>query len=206
MKVLIGCEYSGIVRDAFLERGHYALSVDWRPTESPRGDSESILCADGRHHTLRTHWQGDITDFLSFTETDWNLLIAHPPCTRIANSGVRWLHERHLWEELDKACGFLRALLYTDIPRIAVENPIPHHYAVQRIGRNYDQRIQPWQFGHPESKAICLWLKGLEPLKPTNVVKPTEQRVWKMAPSPNREKERSRFYSGVAQAMAEQWG
>lgn len=186
MKVLIACEYSGIVRDAFLRQGHDAMSCDVLPTESPG-----------------PHYQGDVRDVLYKA---WDLVIAHPPCTRLANSGVRWLHERNLWLDLDMACDFFRLFLNNPSPKTAVENPIPHKYALNRIGRKYDQIIQPWQFGHGESKAICLWLNELPPLKPTDIAEGRWQRVWRMPPGKNRGKERSRFYTGIADAMAEQWG
>ena len=186
MNVLVACEYSGTVRDAFLRAGHNAISCDLLPTESP-----------GPHH------QGDVGPLLV---REWDLIIAHPPCTRLTNAGVRWLAERNLWAELDEACAFFRLFLNHPCPRIAIENPIPHKHAVERIGRNYDQRIQPWQFGHGETKAVCLWLKGLPPLVPTNVVEGREARVHRMPPGPDRAKERSRFFSGIADAMAAQWG
>lgn len=187
MKVLVACEYSGIVRDAFLARGHEALSCDILPTESPG-----------------PHYQGDVRDLLLLGRY-WDLIVAHPPCTRLTNAGVRWLHERHLWAELDEACEFFRLFLDHPCPRIAIENPIPHKYAIERIGRKHDQVLQPWQFGHGETKAICLWLKGLPPLVPTDVVEGREARVHRMPPGPERAKERSRFFPGVAAAMAEQW-
>lgn len=186
MKVLVACEFSGIVRDAFLARGHDAWSCDLEPTES---DSSR-------------HIQGDA--LREIQPRRWDLVIAHPPCTRLTNAGVRWLHERNLWEDLDAACAFFRKFLALDT-RVAVENPIPHKYAVQRIGRTYDQCLQPWQFGHGETKAVCLWLKGLPPLKPTEIVSGRTARVHRMAPGPNRARERSRFFPGIAAAMAEQW-
>jgi hypothetical protein len=116
------------------------------------------------------------------------------------------LHERNLWPDLADACDFFRLFLDHPCPRIAIENPIPHKYAVEQIGRNYDQLIQPWQFGHGETKAICLWLKGLPKLIPTDEVEGREARVHRMPPGQDRAKERSRFFTGVAKAMAEQWG
>jgi len=175
------------VRDAFLARGHYAMSVDLLPTESPG----------------RPHYQGDVCDVL-FGE--WDMVIAHPPCTRLTNAGVRWLHERNLWGELDEACALFRMLLDAPCGRVAVENPIMHKHAVERIGHRHDQVVQPWQFGHGETKAITLWLRGLPPLRPTAVVAGREARVHRMAPGPDRAKERSRFFAGVAAAMADQWG
>jgi len=186
MRVLVCCEFSGVVRDAFIAAGHNAVSCDLLPSERPG-----------------PHYQGDVRDILG---DGWDLMIAHPPCTRLANSGVRWLHERNLWDEMREAAEFFRLLLDAPIPRIAVENPIPHRYALEIIGRKYDQIIQPWQFGHGETKATCLWLKNLPPLHPTNIVAGREHRIWKMPPSPRRALERSRTYPGIARAMAEQWG
>ena len=188
MRVLVACEFSGIVRDAFASRGHDAWSCDYLPTER-----------EGNHI------QGDVRDIL---EEGWDLMIAHPPCTYLANSGVRWLHERpERWEKLEEAAEFFRTLLNAPIKRICVENPIPHKYAIELIGRKYDQIIQPYQFGEPYSKATCLWLKNLPPLKPTKILtRGIEQKVWKEPPSLERWKNRSRTYPGIAKAMAEQWG
>lgn len=185
MNVLVACEYSAIVRSAFEARGHYALSCDFERTEVPG-----------------CHYQGDVRQLLGL---GWDLMIAHPPCTRLCNSGVRWLHERDLWPELDMAAKFFRDLLNAPIPRICVENPIPHKYALDRIGEKYTQIIQPWQFGHGETKATCLWLKNLPNLVPTSIVDGREPRIHKMGKSPDRGKERSRFYEGIALAMADQW-
>lgn len=149
------------------------------------------------------HYQGDVRDILN---DGWDLMIAHPPCTRLANSGVRWLHERNLWDEMRKAAEFFVELLNAPIPMIAVENPIPHRYALEIIGRKYDQIIQPYQFGHGETKATCLWLKNLPLLKPTKIVNERVPRIHREPPSPERWKNRSRFYPGIAKAMAEQWG
>lgn len=187
MKVLVGCEYSGTVRDAFARQGHDAWSCDILPTEKPGN-----------------HIQGDLIPVLY--EQEWDLAILHPPCTRLANSGVRWLAERNLWADLDEAAAFFRKCLDAPVERIAVENPIQHRHARERIGVDYDQIIHPWQFGHGEQKATCLWLKNLPKLIPTNVVEGREQRVWKMGPSPDRAKERARFFTGWADAMAHQWG
>ncbi len=186
MKVLVACEFSGVVRDAFAARGHDAWSCDLLPTESPGN-----------------HIQGDVLEVLG---DGWDLMVAHPPCTRLCNSGVSWLDKRNLWGELDEAVTFFRSLLLCDIPKIAAENPIPHKYAVAGIGRKYDQIIQPWQFGHGESKATCLWLKNLSPLTPTNIVDGREQRLHRLPPSKDRSKLRSTTYAGIAKAMAEQWG
>ena len=185
MKVLIACEYSGRVRDAWLKRGHQAISCDLLPTENQG-----------------PHYLGDVRDLLN---QDWDLIIAHPPCTRLANSGVRWLHQRDLWHELDEACEFFNLFLDHPCCRVVVENPIPHKYAVERLSRSYDQLIQPWQFGHGETKATCLWLKGVPPLIPTDIVSGREQRIHFASPGPDRWKERSRTFIGIAEAMADQW-
>jgi hypothetical protein len=150
------------------------------------------------------HLAGDL-----FTVEDiesYDLLIAHPPCTRLTNSGVRWLNERNLWADLDDAAAFFRAILDLPVLHKAIENPIPHKYALDRIGQKYSQIIQPWQFGHGETKATCLWLKNLPKLVPTDIVEGREARVHRMPPGPDRWKERSRFFPGIASAMAEQWG
>lgn len=188
MKVLIACEYSGTVRDAFRSLGHDAVSCDLLPTDVPG-----------------PHYQGAVEDILS---DGWDLMIAHPPCTYLTNSGVRWLHsEEGRWQKLDQACEFFNLLLQAPIPRICVENPIPHKYAVERLGgRKYDQIVQPWQHGHGETKATCLWLRGLKPLEPTEIVEGREQRIWKLPPSKDRWKIRSKTYQGIAEAMAQQWG
>lgn len=195
MNVLVACEFSGIVRDAFIERGHAAMSVDLLPTERP-----------GPHYT------GDILNLLKYgVWTKWDLMIAHPPCTFLANSGVRWLYENgerneDRWWEMEQSAKFLRRLLELPIPRIAVENPVMHSHARAIVGRGPDQCIQPWQFGHGETKRTCFWLKNLPPLKPTNIVEGREPRVHHASPGPDRWKERSRTLQGIADAMAEQWG
>jgi hypothetical protein len=191
MRVLVGFEFSGRVRDAFLARGHDAISVDLRPSETPG-----------------PHYQGDIFEFLAKTETP-DLAIFHPPCTYLCNSGVRWLYEKAgRWYDMIKAANVFKSLLELPIPKVAVENPIPHKYAVQRIGRKYDQIVQPWMWGDNESKAICLWLLGLHPLVPQEGRIPAVvgHTVWREPPSPDRSKNRSRTYQGFAKAMAEQWG
>lgn len=181
MKVLVGCEYSATVRDAFLERGHDAWSCDLLPCE--------------RDPTR--HIQGDVLPLLS---EGWDLAIFHPPCTHLAVSGARWFKDKRA--EQEEALQFVMVLLAAPIPKIALENPVS--IISSRI-RKPDQVIQPWMFGHGETKATCLWLKGLPKLHPTNVVDGREARVHKMPPSPDRWKERSRTYQGVASAMAEQW-
>lgn len=196
MKVLIACEYSGTVRDALLRKGHDAISCDILPTDNP-----------GPHH------QGDIKEIL-YSE-NWDLIIAHPPCTYLTNSGVCHLHkDPSRWSKLDDGAEFFKLFLNHPCERICIENPIPHKYAVERIGRKYDQIIQPWMFGHTERKATCLWLKGLPPLHPSNNVKEEmlklpknqQQRLHYLPPSPDRWKLRSKTYQGIAEAMAEQWG
>ena len=189
MKVLVACEYSGIVRDAFTIKGHDAWSCDILPTDNPNGN----------------HYEGDVKDILY---NDWDLIIAHPPCTYFANSGVRWLHEKpNRWAELDKSAEFFNLFLGHPCERVAIENPVIHKHALKLINnRKYTQTIQPFQFGHGETKRTCLWLKGLPKLKPTNIVEGREQRVWKLPPSKDRWKLRSTTFQGIAGAMANQWG
>ncbi len=181
MKVLVACEFSGIVRDAFIARGHDAMSADLLPTE-----------VDG------PHYEGDVRDILGY---GWDLLIAHPPCTYLAVSGARWWKDRQV--EQAEALEFVIDLLDADIPQIALENPIGK---ISTTISKPSQIIQPWQFGHGETKATCLWLKNLPLLTPTLVVSGREPRVHHMAPGPNRWRERSRTFVGVAEAMASQWG
>ncbi len=191
MKILIACEFSGIVRDAFIARGHDALSCDFLDTERPG-----------------PHIKGDVLrEIQEHTSSPWDLLIAFPPCTYLCNSGVRWLHERKgRWLDMEKAARFFRALLWAPIEKIAVENPVPHKYAVEIIGSKYDQTIQPYDFGHGETKRTCLWLRGLPPLMATSVVPGRKGRVHRESPGPDRWKNRSRTYQGIADAMADQWG
>lgn len=181
MRVLIACEFSGVVRGAFAARGHDAWSCDLLPSE-----------------TAGQHLQCDV---LSVPDRQWDLMIAHPPCTHLAVSGARWFKGK--LREQAAALEFVRTLLNCSIPRIALENPVS---IISTRIRKPDQIIQPWQFGHGEVKATCLWLKALPLLKPTNVVAGREARVHKASPSPDRWKERSRTLTGVAKAMAEQWG
>lgn len=181
MRVLIACEYSGRVRDAFRALGHVAMSCDLLPTD-----------VEGPHH------QGDVTELLHM---GWDLMIAHPPCTHLAVSGSRWFKDKV--NEQAEALVFVRTLMDAPIPKIAIENPIS---VISSRIRKPDQIIQPWQFGHGETKATCLWLKGLPKLTPTDVVEGREARVHRMPPSPDRWKERSRTYQGIAEAMAAQWG
>ena len=196
MKILIACEYSGRVRQAFEKMGHDVLSCDCEPAE------------DG----AANHYQGDIRDVLY---EGWDMMIAHPPCTYLTNSGVHWLHkDPERWAKLDDGAAFFKMLLDAPIPKKAIENPIMHKYAKERIGGiKQTQVIQPWMFGHMEQKATCLWLLGLPLLDPTNNVKSEmmllpkreRERLHYLPPSPTRWKERSRTYLGIADAMASQW-
>ena len=181
MKVLIACEFSATVREAFTAIGHDAWSCDLLESEKP-----------GQHIV------GDVRKVLS---QGWDLLIAHPPCTHLAVSGARWFKEKR--HEQAQALEFVQELLAADIPRIALENPIS---IISSKIRKPDQIIQPWQFGHGETKATCLWLKNLPKLQPTQIVNGREARVHKMPPSETRWKERSRTFPGIAAAMANQWG
>lgn len=196
VRVLIACEFSGIVREAFRKRGHDAWSCDLLESED---ESEYHIQWDAAK-VSRGWWP-----WPQFCPS-WDLMIAHPPCTYLANSGVRWLHgnEERL-RQLDKACVLFNKLKTAPIKHIAIENPIPHKYAVSQIGK-YNQIIQPWQFGHGETKATCLWLKNLPKLVPTNIVEGRTPRVHHASPGPDRWKERSRTLQGIADAMAEQWG
>jgi hypothetical protein len=200
MRVLVACEYSGRVRDAFIAKGHDAMSCDLLPT-----DSEG------------PHYQGDIFDII---DQGWDLIIAHPPCTYLTNAGVCWLYNKdktrneQRWVDMKEGAEFFKKLLNCGIPKVCIENPIMHGYAKEIVGEKQTQVIQPWMFGHTESKATCLWLKGLPPLKETNNVKeemmklsPKErQRLHYLPPSPDRWKLRSTTYLGIAEAMANQWG
>ena len=179
--MLVACEFSGIVREAFRRRGHDAVSCDLLPTEIPG-----------------PHIQGDV---LKILDDGWDMMIAHPPCTHLAVSGARWFKDKR--QEQAEALGFVSALLNVDIPKIALENPIS--IISSRI-RKPDQIIQPWMFGHGETKATCLWLKNLPVLQATNIVEGRSARVHRLPPGPDRWKERSRTFPGIAEAMAEQWG
>ena len=201
MRVLVACEFSGVVRDAFRRRGHEAFSCDLEDVE-PEGEWPNY------------HLYGDARWFL---DHGWDLMIAHPPCTRLCNSGVRWLHEpppgrtrRSIKAELKEGAALFSDLWNAPIPRIAVENPVMHRYAKALIRgfREQTQSVQPWQFGHGEVKRTCLWLKNLPPLTTTHIVEGREQRVHRMSPTAigGRSKERSRFFTGIAEAMADQWG
>ena len=197
MRVLVACEYSGTVRDAFRAKGHDAWSCDLLPTE---GDP-------------RWHYKGDILDII---DGNWDILIAHPPCTYLCSSGLHWNNKRPGRSELTlKALDFVRTLLSAQIPRIALENPIG---CISTKIRPYDQTVQPYEYGHDASKTTCLWLKNLPPLRPTGFVEPrivNGKRRWanqcdnggqdKLPPSEDRWKIRSLTYQGIADAMANQW-
>jgi len=205
MRVLVACEYSGIVRDAFIAKGHEAMSCDILPTDRPNWTYDPLTDTRTHHPERGQHYKGDVLDIIY---DGWDLMIAHPPCTYLTNSGVRWLHTQPgRWDQLRLAGEFFNRLLDAPIPRICIENPIPHKYAIECMnGRKYTQIIQPWQFGHGETKATCLWLKGLPKLQPTDIVDGREQRIWKLPPSEDRWKIRSTTYQGIADAMADQWG
>lgn len=183
MKILIACEYSGRVRDAFIRRGHDAISCDLLPTDAPG-----------------PHYQGDVADILN---DGWDMMIAHPPCTHLAVSGARHFAAKRESGVQQEALDFVRLLLEAPIERIALENPVS---IISSHIRKPDQIIQPWQFGHGETKATCLWLKNLPKLQPTNIVEGREARIHKMPPSADRWKKRSETYEGIANAMAAQWG
>ena len=183
MKVLIACEFSGVIRDAFIKRGHEAMSCDLLPTDSPW-----------------PHYQGDVFDGIDYP---WDLMIAHPPCTDLSVSGARHFERKQLDGSQYTSVAFFMKLIKADIPRIVVENPV---CIMSTLYRKPDQIIQPWQFGHGETKATCLWLKGLPLLKSSNIVEGRESRVHRMPPSDDRWKKRSVTFQGIANAMAEQWG
>jgi len=202
MNVLVACEYSGRVRDAFIKRGHNAVSCDLLPTDSPG-----------------PHYQGDVFDIIN---DGWDIMIAHPPCTRLANSGVRWLHKppanktlKEIWQEFEEACKFYKALRNAKIKRKCLENPVMHKYAKARLGNIKRQVVQPWWFGEKTFKATGYELIGLPDLEPTNKLKSPkpgtqEHKEWswihRCPPSPDRWKIRSATPQGIADAMASQWG
>jgi hypothetical protein len=196
MRVLVACEFSGTVAEAFHRRGHDVMSCDLLPTES------KII----KHH------QGDVREVL---DDGWDLMIAHPSCTYLTNSGVCWLHkDPSRWDKMRDGAGFFSLLWSAPIPRVAIENPVMHKYAKEAIGgMRQAQTIQPWMFGHMEKKATCLWLRGLPLLVPTTnlkaetdaLPKKQQQRLHHLPPSADRWKERSRTFPGIAEAMAEQW-
>jgi site-specific DNA-cytosine methylase len=181
MRVLIACEFSGVVREAFKKHGHDAWSCDVVESEIPGN-----------------HLKCDVLDVI---HDNWDMMIAHPPCTHLAVSGARWFKDKQ--HEQEQALEFVRRLMTCCIPKICIENPVS---VISTHIRQPDQIIQPWMFGHGETKKTCLWLKGLDKLLPTNIVPGRESRIHNMAPSPDRSKNRSRTYQGIANAMAEQWG
>jgi hypothetical protein len=183
MRVLVACEFSGIVRDAFIAEGHDAMSCDLLPSERSG-----------------PHYQGDVRDLLG---EPWDMMIAHPPCTHLCVSGARWFREKRADGRQQEAVDFVLTLAVAPIPRIAIENPVG---ILSSVWCKPDCIIQPWQFGHGETKATCLWLKGLPPLVPTNIVEGREGRVWREPPSAERWAIRSRTFPGIARAMALQWG
>lgn len=186
MRILIACEFSGLVREAFTSLGHETWSCDMEETEIP-----------GKHI------KGDV---LQVIRDGWDLMIAHPPCTYLCNSGVRWLHsDPTRFGNMLKAADFFNALKNCEIPKIVLENPIPHKYAKYEIGV-YDQIIHPWEHGHGETKATCLWLKNVPKLCPSSIVEGRDNKIHNMPPSSNRARDRSRTYTGIAQAMSAQWG
>jgi hypothetical protein len=194
LRVLVACEYSGTVRNAFANLGWDAWSCDLEPTDKPG-----------------QHYQGDVREMLS---EKWDLMIAHPPCTYLTNSGVCHLHkDASRWLSLGEAADCFEMLLNADIPHVAVENPIMHKYAKRLVGKKQTQIIQPWMFGHTEQKATCLWLKNLPELMPTKNVKEEmmklpdneRQRLHYLPPSEDRWKIRSKTFDGIADAMASQW-
>jgi len=200
MRVLVACEYSGRVRQAFRDLGHDAWSCDLLPSDD---DSEF-------------HFQGDVTDYIgggivwSTHENPfhWDLLIAHPPCTRLCNSGVRWLAERDLWDDMREGAKFFNRLLNAPIPMVAVENPVMHKYAREIVGRRPDFTVQPWQFGDPAKKRTCFWTRGLPALTATSDMTAADATAdcHLASPGPDRWKQRSMTYQGIANAIAAQWG
>lgn len=189
MRVLVACEYSGRVRKAFRDLGHNAWSCDLLPSED-----NSIFHIQGKAE----HLIGEC----------WDLIIAHPPCTYLCNSGVRWLHERpERWAQMETAAMFFTSLLAANADRVAVENPVMHGYARDLVGRGPDFTVQPWQFGDPAKKRTCFWTRGLPPLRPTSDMTAADARAdcHLASPGPDRWKERSRTYPGIAAAMAAQW-
>jgi len=183
VRVLVACEFSGRVRDAFIRQGHDAISCDLLESES----------------TLGPHIHSDVLEVIG--SQDFDLMIAHPPCRYLAVSGARWFSERRT--EQDQALDFVRSLMAAPVARIAIENPVS---VISTRIRKPDQIIQPYEHGEPFTKKTCLWLKGLSKLVPSNPVAGRDPEVWKMSPGPDRWKNRSRTYPGVAAAMAEQWG
>jgi len=185
MKILVACEYSGVVRDAFIRGGHEAMSCDLLPTDVPG-----------------PHYQGSLFDVIDYP---WDLMIAHPPCTHLSVSGSRHFEAKKMDGRQQSAVAFFMQIVRRSvhIPKVAIENPV---CIMSSLYRKPDQIIQPWQFGHGETKATCLWLKGLPMLRPTKIVEGREARIHRMPPSADRWKERSKTFQGVAEAFASQWG
>jgi hypothetical protein len=193
MRVLVACEYSGRVRNAFRALGHDGRSCDLLEAE----DAPTAW-----------HWQDSLEHVIA-RDQNWDLLIAHPPCTYLCNSGVRWLHERpDRWQLMREGAEFFRWILGLPIPRIAVENPVMHKYAREIVGSGHDFSVQPWQFGDPAKKRTCFWTRGLPPLTPTSDMTAADARAdcHLASPGPERWKKRSRTHPGLAQAIADQWG
>lgn len=196
MRVLVACEFSGVVRRAFRALGHDAWSCDLIPNEDYHPGNPDT----------HQHYDADVFSVLDdcmIGARTWDLMIAHPPCTHLSASGARWFPAKRADGSQQSAVNFFMRLVNAPIPRISVENPVS---IMSSIYRKPDQIIQPWQFGHGETKATCLWLKNLPKLKPTEVVEGREARVHLAPPGPDRWKERSRTMEGIAKAMAEQWG
>ena len=198
MRVLVACEFSGVVRRAFQAQGHDAWSCDLLPSE----DCSTRHIVNDVRSLLARGWH-------------WDLMIAHPPCTRLCNSGVRWLSKppparsrEEIWQELEEGVELFSTLWNAPVPRICIENPVMHRHAKMRIQgyEPFSQSLQPWQFGQGEIKRTCLWLKNLPLLEPTEIVEGRTARVHRASPHPLRWKERSRFFPGIAEAMARQWG
>jgi hypothetical protein len=189
LRILVACEYSGRVRQAFRDLGHDAWSCDLLPSED---NSER-------------HIKGDVSELL---RQPWDIVVAHPPCQFLSNSGVRWLHERPgRWDDMRKGAAFFLECLNANAPFVAVENPVMHKYAREIVGRGPDFTVQPWQFGDPAKKRTCFWTRGLPPLAPTSNMTASDARAdcHLASPGPDRWKERSRTYPGLAKAMATQW-
>ncbi len=188
MRALVACEFSGRVRDALIAVGVDAVSCDLLPTDTPG-----------------PHIQGDVTQVL---RQPWDLIIAHPPCTRLCNSGVRWLAERDLWDDMKEGAEFFLQCLNSNAPLVAVENPIMHKYAREIIGRGPDFTVQPWQFGDDFKKRTCFWTRGLPALTPNSKLdgRTAVAEVHTASPGPDRWRKRSITYPGIANAIAEQWG
>lgn len=201
MRVLVACEESQEVCKAFRELGHEAYSCDVQ--ECSGGHPEWHIMGDCLLYINGFCDFVTVGGVLQSIDSKWDLVIAHPPCTDLAVSGARWFPEKQRDFRQQKACVFFMQMMLNSADRVAVENPIG---IMSTCYRKPDQIIQPWQFGHPETKATCLWLKGLPLLKSTNIVEGRQQKCWRMAPGPNRAKERSKTYHGIAKAMAEQWG